>query len=125
MGLANYDELKAAIARTLRRDDLEADIPDFIILVEGAMNRRLRVRRMLAQTSLTLDGEYVAAPNGFLGVRSFALDGTLPRPLRFMTPEAMDERRGVGGGAPDAFAVVGDTLRLSPTPSGAPGRHSA
>lgn len=42
MAIKNYSELKAAIADWLNRADLEARIPDFIVLAEAAIYRKLR-----------------------------------------------------------------------------------
>lgn len=42
MAIKNYSELKAAIADWLNRTDLEVRIPDFIVLAEAAIYRKLR-----------------------------------------------------------------------------------
>lgn len=42
MAIKNYSELKAAIADWLNRSDLEVRIPDFIVLAEAAIYRKLR-----------------------------------------------------------------------------------
>lgn len=118
MAITTYDALKTAVARFLRRDDLEADIPNFIALAEAQMNRRLRVRRMVQRVTATLTDEYSAVPDGYLGVRSFSLEGEPPRPLRFLTPDRMDEL-GSASGEPRFFSVVGGEFRFHPAPSSA------
>lgn len=120
MALNDYEALKAAVARTLRRDDLAGDIPDFIALAEGKMNRRLRVRRMIGRATASLADEYSAVPMGYLGVRTFSIDASPPRALRFVTPDRMDELAGrPASGTPECFTVAGDEFRYWPAPSGA------
>ena len=45
-GFSNYEELKAAVADWLGRDDLSPRIPDFIALAEKRMARELRPRAL-------------------------------------------------------------------------------
>jgi len=53
-----YAGLKASVADWLNRADLAAVVPDFIALAEGQMNRRLRVRRMVAAATAQVSAEY-------------------------------------------------------------------
>jgi hypothetical protein len=119
MALTSYDELQAAVARTLRRTDLDADIPDFVTLAEARMNRRLRVRAMAQRASATLSQPYSAAPSDFLGVQTFTLEGDPPRVLHYLTPDQMEGQARGGAGTPQRFTVVGGELRFDPAP-GAP-----
>ncbi len=57
-----YAGLKASIADFLNRADLTAVIPDFIVLAETEMNRRIRSRRNIARTTVTVNAEFVTAP---------------------------------------------------------------
>jgi len=49
MSITNYTELKAGVADWLNREDLTAQIPDFITFAEARLNRTLRVREMLTR----------------------------------------------------------------------------
>ena len=58
MALTNYSTLKTSIANWLNRSDLTDEIADdFIKLTEADFNSKLRVRKMVAQTSFTIDSE--------------------------------------------------------------------
>lgn len=63
----DYSTLQAAVARWLKRADLAGDIPNFIQLAEGWINRELRVPQMLTlvQGAPDPDGT-VALPADYL-----------------------------------------------------------
>ncbi len=88
MALSTYTELKASIANWLNRSDLTSEIQDdFIKLTEADLNSKLRVRDMIAQTTITVNAETENLPTGFLQVRDFyILSGATKYPLRYMTP---------------------------------------
>lgn len=73
MALANYDDLKAAVASWLNRTDLTAQIPDFIALAESRLNRSLRLR-----------DEYEDLP-----ISTVAGSRTVPLPADFDEPIAL------------------------------------
>ena len=119
MALTSYTELKTSIANWLNRSDLTTEISDdFIKLVEADFNSKLRVRKMIAQTSFTIDSETEALPTGFLQVRDiYILSGSTKYPLRYMTPPQMDQVRGTSRtGLPLAYTILGDTFRFMPKP---------
>nr|BAR28747.1 conserved protein of unknown function [uncultured Mediterranean phage uvMED] len=119
MALTNYSSLKTSIANWLNRSDLTSEISDdFIKLVEADMNSKLRVRKMITQTSFTIDSETEALPTGFLQVRDmYILSGSTKYPLRYMTPSQMDQVKGTSQtGLPLAYTILGDTFRFMPRP---------
>ena len=119
MALTTYTTLKASIANWLNRSDLTSEIADdFIKLTEADFNSKLRVRKMIAQTSFTIDSETEALPTGFLQVRDiYILNGNTKVPLTYTTPSQMDSTVGTSTtGLPNSFTILGDTLRFSPKP---------
>jgi hypothetical protein len=119
MALTNYTTLKASIANWLNRSDLTDEIADdFIVLTEADFNSKLRVRKMIAQTTITIDSETESIPTGFLQVRDFyILSGSTKYPLRYMTPSQMDQVKGTSvTGIPQAYTILGDTFRFTPKP---------
>jgi len=68
MAIANYTDLKAAIASWIVRTDLTTQIPDFITLYEADANRRIRIRQNMttAQLSLVQGTSSVTLPTDFL-----------------------------------------------------------
>ncbi len=119
MALSTYSELKTSIANFLNRSDLTTEIQDdFIKLTEADFNSKLRVRKMIAQSTLTIDSETESLPTGFLQVRDFyILSGSTKYPLRYMTPSQMDQVKGTSvTGIPQAYTILGDTFRFTPKP---------
>ena len=119
MALSTYSELKSSIANWLNRSDLTTEIAnDFIVLTEKDFNSKLRIRKMVAQTSLTLNAETVALPSGFLQVRDFyILSGGTKYSLTYMTPSQMDQIKGTSVvGMPSSYTILGDTFRFAPVP---------
>ena len=119
MALATYANLKTSIANWLNRSDLTTEIAnDFIVLTEADLNSKLRVRKMITQSTITIDSETEALPTGFLQVRDFyILSGSTKYPLRYMTPSQMDQVKGTSvTGIPQAYTILGDTFRFMPKP---------
>ncbi len=120
MALTTYDEIKAAIAAWLSRDDLTARIADFITLFEARANRLLRTPDMeFRATTDTLAGdEFHALPSGFRGMRSLRITSISPkRPLEYMTPQALNRIRASSEqNRPSAFTIQSNELRLAPVP---------
>lgn len=114
MSLTTYTGLLAAIPARLTRTDLTALIPDFVTLTETAMNRRLRVRRMVARATATITDGYSAVPSDFLGVETFDIDG---KRIAFLTPDQINiAESGLETGTPKYFSIVGGEFRFYPTP---------
>ena len=113
MALTTYTTLKASIANWLNRSDLTSEIADdFIKLTEADFNSKLRVRKMIAQTSFTIDSETEALPTGFLQVRDiYILNGNTKVPLTYTTPSQMDSTVGTSTtGLPNSFTILGSVI---------------
>jgi len=119
MALSNYTELQSSLANWLNRSDLTTEIAnDFIVLTEKDFNSKLRVRKQISQTTITINAETANLPTGFLQVRDFyILSGTQKHSLTYMTPPQMDQIRGTNtSGMPRVYTILGDTFRFSPLP---------
>ena len=119
MALSTYSELKSSIANWLNRSDLTTEIAnDFIVLTEKDFNSKLRIRKMINQTTLTLNAETVSLPSGFLQVRDFyILSGGTKYSLNYITPAQMDQIKGSSTvGTPTSYTILGDTFRFAPIP---------
>jgi len=120
--ISNYSELQTAIKNWSKRADLDSLIPDFIRLSELRVNRNLRIRKMetRVQTSTVAGQAYYGLPDQFLQMRSFKLNTSPLTDLDYLTPERMDTVwAGSQQGQPKAYTVVGDEIRLGPTPDSA------
>lgn len=121
MALSTYAELKTSIGDWLNRSDLSATIPDFISLAEAQIERTLRTRQMIVRANASFDQQYGALPADFLETKSLKLTSTNPpTPLSFLTIDLLDEQSSTytGSGKPKFFGVVGNQLRVLPTPDG-------
>ena len=119
MALTSYSTLKTSIANWLNRSDLTDEIADdFIVLTEADLNSKLRIRKMVTQTTITIDSETESLPTGFLQVRNFyILSGGTKHSLRYVSPSHMDQLRGTStSGTPEVYTILGDTFRFSPKP---------
>ena len=119
MALTTYTELKTSIGDWLNRSDLTNAIPDFISLAEAQLERTLRTRQMIVRANASFDAQYGAVPADFLETKSLKLTSTNPQtPLQFLSIDSLDAEstKYTASGKPKFFGVVGDQLRLVPTP---------
>lgn len=87
MSLDTYNNLKTSIAGWLRRDGLTSVIPDFIVMGEELIKKRLRVYQMIQTTTVSLAASATTAtlPTGFIKARSLSYnDVSQGRVLEYM-----------------------------------------
>lgn len=110
MAIANYTDLKAAVARWLNRADLTDDIPGFIQSAEGQIAIDLRLRQQLCITQLITTPGYngLSLPNDFLEFDSVSLNGNSLEQISFG-----ELLRGKATGIPRSYAIGGNELLLS------------
>jgi hypothetical protein len=113
MAIANYTDLKAAIASWLVRTDLTAVIPDFITLYESDANRRIRIRQNMLKTQITLSAGSAEAslPTGFLEEIELNYDDT----AQSLTRSAFDiidriQTSDSTPGRPALYAITADKV---------------
>ena len=120
MTIQSYTDLRAEVSSYLYdRADLYNRIPTFIQLAEAQMNRRLRVRRMTARATATVDSDFIMLPASFAGPRAIYLNGTTGLPLEFVSdPDAMAQRKALlqASGEPTSYTVVGRQFEFGPAP---------
>ena len=120
MALSTYSELKTSIADWLNRDDLTSVIPDLITLCEADLNRRLRVREMIARSTGATSTQFTILPSDFLEARNVQINTSPPAVLDYRSPEALDRYRATIGDNADTpiyYTLIGDTIEVAPTPS--------
>ena len=119
MAIATYTDLQTSIANFLARDDLTAQIPDFIALAEATMSRELETRSQEKRaTANTVSGnEYLSLPTDLREIREVKLNTAPLTVLRYYSPVALDEQyASEGGGKPKGYSIVGDEIKLRPVP---------
>jgi hypothetical protein len=125
MSLANYSELKTALADFLNRDDLTAVVPTFIALAESQLRRDLRHWRQERRVVGVADNEFEALPADFLeAINVTRSDGTQ---LRYYSTAALADERRINPGAdgpPRFYSINSGQLEVWPPPTAAPGTES-
>jgi len=116
----SYDNLKTNIADYLARSDLNDKIPMFVALAEKRLNRDLRLRQTLQQSTYTLDsGFQVPTPSDFLEMKDIHIDANPIVNLNFKTVSQFYRLDNVSGsGNPINYTLVSNNFVLAPRPTG-------
>ena len=116
----SYDNLKTNIADYLARSDLTDKIPMFVALAEKRLNRDLRLRQTLQQSTYTLDsGFQVPTPSDFLEMKDIHIDANPIINLDFKTVSQFYRLANVSGsGNPINYTLVSNNFVLAPRPTG-------
>ena len=117
----SYDNLKTNIADYLARQDLTDKIPMFVSLAEKRLNRDLRLRQMLQQSTFSLTSGYtVPTPADFLEMKDIHIDANPIVNLNFKTVSQFYRlSNSSGSGVPINYTLVSDNFVLAPRPTGA------
>lgn len=122
MALDTYTGLKSLVADFLNRDDLTAQIPDFITLCEAKIARKVR-RKTIRNDAFAIAAEATTLPADCAELRYvLPLTGSPARdqPLKVATPAMLADWRSLTSGVSDVprvFTVIDDKLLVAPPPS--------
>jgi hypothetical protein len=122
MAITNYSELKTSIANFLARDDLTAQIPDFISIAESRMSREMNARSQEKRATATLTGgdAYVSLPTDLRSIRLVKLNTSPKEVLEYYTPAKLDELYASNAqGKPRAYTIIGGEIKFAPEPDSA------
>jgi len=122
MSITSYQDLQDAISNFLARDDLTAQIPNFIQLAEARMSRELETREQekRVQATLTSGDEYIALPTDLREVREVKLNTSPVKVLSYFSPTGLDTSYpSEGQGRPEGYSIVGKEMKLRPVPDSA------
>jgi hypothetical protein len=115
MSFSSYGDLKAAIADQLARGDLTDQIPDFIRLFEAAAARKLRIRPMETQATLSTTNGEASLPADFLSWRNVVWAGSKKIVLSYENPAYLTTRFPTEpAGTPERFTIIGGTIKVLP-----------
>ena len=117
----SYANLQTNIADYLARTDLTDKIPMFVSLAEKRLNRDLRLRQTLQQSTYTMpEGFEIPTPADFLEMQDLHLDANPIIPLTYQTVSQFYRRSNDSQqGRPINYTLVADNFVLSPQPTGA------
>lgn len=121
MTIANYSQLKTAVADFLNRDDLTSVVPTFIALAEADMQRKVRHWRMETRSTAQLDTQFSAIPSDWAEtIRFYLTSGETARLELLSHAELLDrkQRAGAVNGQPYYYAMTGSQFELYPVPDG-------
>jgi len=114
MSITTFDGLKASIANWLNRNDLTAEILDFIELAENRMSHEVRLPTIERSAVVTVDtGGATSIPADFLEAKYAFFNGA---PLERISTTMLYSQPAKSG-TPTAFARVGSKLQFYPTPT--------
>lgn len=119
MALNNFANLKQAVQRFAKREDLSAVEDDFITLAESFINKRLRIaaNNVRSTTTLTTTSRFVEKPIRFLEMRRLTIiDGDYTYDVKYRTPDQMEIEPTKG--RPEYFTITGE-IELNRVPSSA------
>lgn len=122
MALDTYAGLKAFVADFLNRDDLTAQIPDFITLAEAKIARKVK-RKTIRNDAFAIAAEVTDLPADCAEMRYvLPLTGSPSRdvPLKVATPAMLADWRVLTAAVADVprvFTVVDSKLLVAPPPS--------
>ena len=119
MAIASYADLQTSIANFLARDDLTAQIPNFIQLAEARINRELETREQekRVQATLVSGDEYIALPTDLREVREVKLNTSPLTVLSYASPTGLDTQYSSNGqGKPQGYSIVGKEMKVRPIP---------
>lgn len=118
MNFDTYANLKSAIADELNRSDLTVQIGGFIRLAEVQVERQLRVRQMLATSTVAVDAVTKSLPADFLEARAMVLLTNPTQPVDFTPLDDLITENPIAG-RPTKFTVEGSSFRFNRTPDAA------
>ena len=116
----SYENLKTNIADYLARSDLTDKIPMFVSLAEKRLNRDLRLRQTLQQSTYSMEGGYeVPTPTDFLEMKDIHIDANPIVNLNFKTVSQFYRlANSSSNGVPVNYTLVSDNFVLAPRPTG-------
>tara|TARA_B100001094_G_scaffold320748_1_gene367441 strand:+ start:329 stop:958 length:630 start_codon:yes stop_codon:yes gene_type:complete len=125
MALSNYGELKASIADTLNRTDMDNQIKDSIALCDAMINRDPKYfnRRMETTATLTFDAAGEASlPADYIAARTVVFQSSPKSNLTFLSASAFDTLYTTStAGLPINYTILGEKLKAGPVPNSASG----
>ena len=119
MSITTYSELQTAVNNWLKRADTTR-VKEFISLAEATIARKLRVREMEKRQTISITSEFfdlTTLTTRFIEMKNLYMTTDPKRSLEMLTPDQMtDFYSSSVSGVPRAFCIIGNTLRIAPSP---------
>jgi hypothetical protein len=120
MAITTYSELQSEIASYLARNDLTAEIPNFIQKAELRLRRELRIRQMLkvSTTNTVINDSTVQLPSDFLQMRDLHINTNPIQVLKYQSPSNFYRNTwSTVSGLPSQYTVLANEFQLAPLPA--------
>jgi hypothetical protein len=118
VALTTYSDIQEAISRTLQRDDLAGQIPDFILYAEARLNNILRVAQMQASATITLTAGTGSLPTDYLSWIRVYSNSSPVYDLQNVDPAwAIEKYPDTASGTPAYFYIAGSSIFTKPVSS--------
>jgi len=120
--MASYAQLQADIKAYLKRQDLDAVIPSWVLAVETDIAEMLRAQAMITRATQAVDAAFITLPTDFVKFESVASSccGNLLTLADYWSgplPCGSGCMRCVQGDAVSAYRLVGDCIEFLPHPT--------
>ena len=117
--ITNYATLQTEIANTLARDDLTAEIPQFIQFAENKLYRRLNLRNEETALNVSISAGLAAVPADFKALKFAYYDRTPIQLLQWVPIEELyrDYSSRTGGNVPAVISREGSNFVFGPVPT--------
>ena len=116
MAINSYSTLKDSVGNWLYRDDLSAQIPDFIYLAEIQFNRDLDLRVMESVLSGTLTTPTITLPTNVNAVQRVVIEAnSRTYDLKYAVPQTLSQYS-TGTGLPEFWTELNNQLYVIPAP---------
>lgn len=119
MSVSTYAELKTAIANWLERSNLTSRIPEFIVIAESEIAKKLRCRYNEKRITADISKQYSDMPTNFLEMRNFQVNSDPLIVLKYKTPEQQDWLYPSTSltDYPMMYTVIGTEVEVKPVPN--------
>ncbi len=121
---SDYGAFKTAIANWLNRSDLDMIIPDFVAQAEATLNKVLRTRYMIVDSSpnlaITAGQDRVAMPGDLIDIAYVVDTADATRTLVKQAPDWMAKQQRLRlktPGVPLYYAIIGGNMLVCPVPA--------
>jgi hypothetical protein len=118
VAIANYGELKTAIASSAHRTDLTSVMDTFQSMAAARINRDLRVMEMQERATDTLSSAFHPVPNDMVHMLNLHIEANGNRyRLNYLTPDQLDYEYGsAASGMPAAYTLFNSQIEFRPAP---------
>ncbi len=113
MSIANYSDLKTAIASFYHRNDLTSVIDDFIDLCESEMQRKIKLLEFEVTGTVTVTAGVGTLPTGFIGARTLSWQGNPERVLQYVTPDRLTRVNAASPSLVSYYTITGSDIKFA------------